>query len=255
MLDQNQAKISLGSYGSGFKVNKSLVTNGVAVLVSVLGYFSPVYPDILKNIGFYALSGAITNWLAIYMLFEKVPFLYGSGVIPNRFEEFKLGIRSLIMNQFFTSENVKRFFSEQEDSYHHDISLQPVLNGLDYDLLYEKLISAVKSSPLGGMLALVGGDQALEPVKEPFIQKMRETLLEFTENPEFQKTLRNLVSQYFDSDSIVEKVEDIVQKRLDELTPQMVKDIIQEMIRTHLGWLVVWGGVFGGILGFFAYFI
>ena len=84
---------------------------------------------------------------------------------------------------------------------------------------------------------------------------MRETLLEFTENPEFQKTLHGLVSQYFDSNSIVAKVEEIVQKRLDELTPKMVKDIIQEMIRMHLGWLVVWGGVFGGILGFFAYFI
>jgi uncharacterized membrane protein YheB (UPF0754 family) len=29
-----------------------------------------------------------------------------------------------------------------------------------------------------------------------------------------------------------------------------VKDIIQEMIHKHLGWLVVWGGVFGGIIGF-----
>ena len=255
LLEQNQAKISLSTHEKGLKINKSLVTNGIAVLVSLLGYLSPVYPEVLKNIGFYALSGAITNWLAIYMLFEKVPYLYGSGVIPNRFEEFKSGIKDLIMNQFFTAENVDRFFSEQEESYHHDISLKPVLDGLDYDLLYEKLITAVKSSPLGGMLALVGGEQALAPVKEPFVQKMRETLLEFTENPEFQKTLHGLVSQYFDSNSIVEKVEEIVQKRLDELTPKMVKDIIQEMIRTHLGWLVVWGGVFGGILGFLAYFI
>lgn len=255
MLEQNQAKISLTSTEAGFKVNKSLVTNGIALLMSVLGYVSPVYPDLLRNIGFYALSGAITNWLAIYMLFEKVPFLYGSGVIPNRFEEFKFGIKNLIMNQFFTSENVERFFSEQEDAYHHEISLEPVLDKLDYDLLYEKLITAVKSSPLGGMLALVGGEEALAPVKDPFIEKMRETLAEFTKNPEFQKTLHGLVSQYFDSDSIVKKVEEIVQKRLDELTPKMVKDIIQEMIRTHLGWLVVWGGVFGGLIGFFAYFI
>jgi hypothetical protein len=29
----------------------------------------------------------------------------------------------------------------------------------------------------------------------------------------------------------------------------MVKEIIQTMIRKHLGWLVVWGGVFGGIIG------
>ena len=28
-----------------------------------------------------------------------------------------------------------------------------------------------------------------------------------------------------------------------------VKEIIQEMIRSHLGWLVVWGGVFGAVIG------
>ena len=29
----------------------------------------------------------------------------------------------------------------------------------------------------------------------------------------------------------------------------MVKTIVQDMIREHLGWLVVWGGVFGGLIG------
>jgi uncharacterized membrane protein YheB (UPF0754 family) len=46
--------------------------------------------------------------MAIYMLFEKVPFLYGSGIIPNRFEEFKDSIKQLMMQQFFTVENVEQ---------------------------------------------------------------------------------------------------------------------------------------------------
>ena len=46
------------------------------------------------------------------------------------------------------------------------------------------------------------------------------------------------------------QVEQIIDNRLAELTPEQVKDIIQEMIHKHLGWLVVWGGVFGGIIGF-----
>jgi uncharacterized membrane protein YheB (UPF0754 family) len=33
------------------------------------------------------------------------------------------------------------------------------------------------------------------------------------------------------------------------MTPDMVKIIIQNMIRKHLGWLVVWGAVFGGVIG------
>ena len=63
--------------------------------------FSPLYSTEIFMAGLFALSGGLTNWLAIYMLFEKVPLLYGSGVIPNRFEEFKNGIKNLIMNEFF----------------------------------------------------------------------------------------------------------------------------------------------------------
>jgi uncharacterized membrane protein YheB (UPF0754 family) len=44
----------------------------------------------------------------------------------------------------------------------------------------------------------------------------------------------------------------IVENRLEELTPRMVKEIIQQMIRAHLGWLVVWGGVCGGMIGLVA---
>jgi uncharacterized membrane protein YheB (UPF0754 family) len=49
-----------------------------------------------------------------------------------------------------------------------------------------------------------------------------------------------------------EKVSDIIEKRLNELTPQLVKEIIQTMIRKHLGWLVVWGGIFGAVIGLIA---
>ena len=60
-----------------------------------------------------ALSGGVTNWLAVHMLFEKVPLLYGSGVIPHRFEEFKAGIKQLIVQEFFTREHIERLFSHR----------------------------------------------------------------------------------------------------------------------------------------------
>jgi uncharacterized membrane protein YheB (UPF0754 family) len=48
------------------------------------------------------------------------------------------------------------------------------------------------------------------------------------------------------------KIACVIEKRLDELTPQLVKEIVQAMIKKHLGWLVVWGGVFGGLIGLVA---
>ncbi len=50
-------------------------------------------------------------------------------------------------------------------------------------------------------------------------------------------------------------VEAIIDQRLSELTPKLVKEIVQKMIKEHLGWLVVWGGVFGGLLVFCPHFL
>ena len=67
-------------------MNMSTATNAISLLITIIGYGLPVYDGIIFDTGIFALSGALTNWLAIYMLFEKVPYLYGSGVIPSRFE-------------------------------------------------------------------------------------------------------------------------------------------------------------------------
>ena len=51
-------------------------------------------------------------------------------------------------------------------------------------------------------------------------------------------------------DNIKIKIEEIVNKRLNQLSPMDVKNIIEDMIKNHLGWLVVWGGLIGGLIGF-----
>ncbi|MFT5170122.1 MAG: uncharacterized membrane protein YheB (UPF0754 family) [Lysobacterales bacterium] len=227
----------------------SLLTNIIAGIIIFIGYLSPVYSDQLLSIGFFALSGAVTNWLAIHMLFEKVPFLYGSGVIPSRFEEFKEGIKQLIMTQFFTDENVDKFFQGQTDSTVAHMNFEPVINVIDYNEMFNELLVVVKESTFGSMLSMVGGTAALEPMRMPFKERMRAKVLEISQSSDFRKALEDNILPSNLSKDVVSKVEEIVNARLNELTPQMVKDIIQDMIRKHLGWLVVWGGVFGGLIG------
>ena len=57
--------------------NKSSVTNLVAASVVGISYVSPFYKEQLLGVGLFSLSGALTNWLAVHMLFEKIPGLYG----------------------------------------------------------------------------------------------------------------------------------------------------------------------------------
>jgi len=226
-------------------MNKSVVTNGIAIVVTVVGFF--MQQDIILAVGLFALSGAITNWLAIHMLFEKVPGLYGSGVIPARFEDFKLGIHELMMTQFFTADNIDRFL--QGSSEANDLHLAPVIDKIDLSPSFDALVQVIMESSFGGMLGMFGGQAALEPLKDPFIINMKKSLIETTQDEAFQTLLRDELEQPDVMSEIQHKIDDIVNKRLDELTPQLVKDIIQQMIKKHLGWLVVWGGVFGGLIG------
>lgn len=231
-------------------IDKSFLTNAIAVIVIVIGLI--LHNNNITPIGYYALSGAITNWLAIYMLFEKVPFLYGSGVVPNRFEEFKKGIKGLIMHQFFTTDNINRFFSKS--TLQDQLDFGPIIEKVDFDIVYENLIEAILSSSLGSMLNMFGGPSALEPMKQPVIKKLKQTLSEMTQQADFKALVVEQLGVN-EAENVQKKVESIVDQRLDELTPNMVKIIVQNMIKEHLGWLVVWGGVFGGLIGLIVSFI
>lgn len=239
-------------------MNKSLATNLISVACIVVGYLIPnenAWSHPIREIGLYATSGAITNWLAIYMLFEKIPFLYGSGVIPNRFEEFKSGIQNLVMGQFFSRQNIESFFKSQDGSGSLSIDPEPIVQSVNYDEMFERLRTAVMESPFGGMLGMFGGAKALEPLREPFRNNVEKEIRTLANSPKLQEVISQSATNADTVDVVVSKVNGIVEKRLNELTPKMVKEIIQEMIREHLGWLVVWGGVFGALIGLAASFL
>ena len=226
-------------------MNKSIITNGFALALVFLGFF--LDNTIVKTVGLFAVSGAITNWLAIHMLFEKVPGLYGSGVIPERFEDFKRGIRTLVMEQFFSEENIQRFLADNNQPI--QVDLAPIIKKVDLAPTFDSLVEVIKASSFGQMLGMFGGVEALEPMRQPFVDKMGAALEDITQDPKFTLLLQEELAQPDVQHDLHEKISQIVEQRLSELTPKMVKDIIQNMIREHLGWLVVWGGVFGGLIG------
>lgn len=239
-------------------MNKNYITNGVAALIVFAGWFWQ--QPLVLSVGLFALSGALTNWLAVHMLFEKVPLLYGSGVIPARFAEFKAGIYQLVMTQFFSSDNIERFITAKQqgssaDDGHPAFDFEPVIMNTDLTPAFDSLLKVVEQSSFGNMLSMFGGSAALLPLKEPFIARLKIALSDVSHSDEFKQLVMAQLDQPQQLETIRGQVETIVQQRLAELTPELVKQIIQQMIRQHLGWLVVWGGVFGGVIGLLVAFI
>jgi len=227
-------------------MSKQTLTDFVSVLFIALAFVLPLeYSHISLYIGLFAISGAITNQLAIYMLFERVPLLYGSGVIEKNFSTFKKSIKAMIMSQFFTKEQLSYFFAKEEQS----IDLVPLIKSTDFSPAFDALSQTVMESKFGGAVAMFGGEAALEEMREPFTDKLKSTIAEMTTTKEFKDKLQeNIINDHI-SDDLLISIESLIDTRLAYLTPKMVKELIQDLIREHLGWLVVWGGVFGGLIG------
>jgi len=219
-------------------LTKNTIPNLVALCLIGFSFLLPdPFRALLLSIGLFALSGALTNWLAVYMLFDRVPGLYGSGVITLHFEEFKAGILRMVHDELLNKDSIDRLMHQPDENGVSTaaIDIAPMLNAIDLDLAFDQLVITITESSFGSMLAMVGGEAAVQPLREPFKQRMG--------------------SKAASSDRFAEKLDGLLRARLDELTPEMVKDIMQRMIKRHLGWLVVWGGVFGGLIGLAAGFL
>lgn len=227
-------------------VNKSTLTDSLSVALIGIGISLPQpYANPVLFTGLFAFSGAMTNQIAIHMLFNKVPLLYGSGVIEKNFELFKASIKNMIMKQFFTQEQLSSFFKNEEKK----IELAPLVNSADFSPAFEALKQSVMESKLGDALNFFGGEKALDALREPFAKKLKSAVVGIVSSETFKTQINHHLSNSALNEDIRHSVEALITKRLNDLTPQMVNDLVHELIHTHLGWLVVWGGVFGGAIG------
>jgi len=197
--------------------------------------------------GLFGFAGGITNWLAIQMLFDSVCGLPGSGVIPRRFKEIREVVKNTIMKTFFDGPYLEHYMNTKMSSLAKDIDLGAKLAELfelpEVDEMIAKGVEELYKKPEGMMLLMVGmqPDQ-LKPLVKPFLLAMA---------PE----VGPLIGKMFNMKTIlpVEKLRSeidlLMTEKLQELTPEKVKTLMEEVIRTHLGWLIVWGNVFGSLIG------
>ncbi len=233
-------------------MNKSLLTNLLSLSALVLGALTG--QTWLWTMGLFAFSGAVTNWLAVHMLFEKVPLLYGSGVIPARFEALKQALYQLVMQQFFSQSHLQKVL-QQPQAGMPALNLASVIEKIDLSPAFDALLDTVQQSSLGGMLAMFGGTQMLQPLRQPFTDKLAASLIDIANSDQVRAELQQQLQSPQQLAELEQKIGTIVDSRLAELTPELVKQLMQQLIAEHLGWLVVWGGVFGALLGLLGHWL
>ena len=188
-------------------------------------------------VGLFGFAGGATNWLAVKMLFDRVPLLYGSGVIPARFRAIREAVKDAIMRYFFDEEYLARFFAGQVAGEGIEEKVQKVLASEEVDAIIDRKLAELASSPQGMMIQLVG------------IQKVKPLVKQFVLGVGSELAPLLAAGAGSEVQAMRAQVDELLETKLAELTPERVKAMMEEVIREHLGWLIVWGNVFGGTIG------
>jgi len=258
-------KENLSEFESLFYVDNSLkgklkryatkgnVANFVAFVIMIVGLvLTIIYPDNLPlqyilAFGLFAFTSGITNWIAIRMLFDRIPGLYGSGIIEAEVVTIRQTAKDLIIKTFFNAEYLNRYISEKAGVLLNTFDIEGILKSLlDSDVvddIIDMKLEEIRQRPEGMWLAMMGVDNNnLKPMIKPLILGL-------------SSDVAPMIVQRFDPskainvDIIKAEVEQLVTQKLEELTPSNIKHLLEGVMADHLGWLIIWGNIFGGAIG------
>merc|ERR1711881_130651 len=84
--------------------------------------------------------------------------------------------------------------------------------------------------------------EAFAPMLKPQLLNMAKSMI-----PDAKKKF--MEGDLMDPATLKSEIDQMLTDRLNEIKEDQVKTLMEEVIRKHLHWLVIWGNVFGGLLG------
>ncbi|KAJ6249723.1 hypothetical protein M0813_16797 [Anaeramoeba flamelloides] len=244
-------------------LTKGTITNSITFCIMLIGLILKVTNTENKDqqttgeyflaFGLFGFAGGITNWLAVKMLFDKIGhgkyYLPGSAIIPHRFKAIRETIKNTIMKTFFDQNYLNKYISKKINRImsNSDLNIEGKLKNILESPQVEKIIDQkledLKNKPEGLVLVMMG----IEP------SKLKPLILPFIINA--AKDFVPLLLSAFDPKKFIKirkirkELNKLMTEKLKELTPPIVKKLMEDVIREHLSWLIVWGCVFGGCIG------
>lgn len=125
------------------------------------------------TLAMYALSGALTNSLAIVMIFEKIPGVIGSGIIEKNFKSFQKKLKDVLIEHLFQDGlNIVSFNTQSIGQ-----SLYTKLSSGSFSILtqfitQEKLIKLLDEADIGSLINSTMDKESIESHLDEQIAKL-----------------------------------------------------------------------------------
>lgn len=178
-----------------------------------------------------ALTGWITNYIAIKMLFHprekvKLLFLEIQGIFPKRQKVLAEKLGAIVANELFSVEDVKKTIQapERQEEVHEVVS-QKIDNFLDH-----KLVEAMP------MFAMFLNDELKAQIKTTLMQEIQLML------PEIINVFANKIENEVD-------VERIVYDKVVAFSSDKLEAILYSIMSKEFRFIEILGGVLGFIIG------
>lgn len=237
--------------------NKGDVSNLATFVIFCVGVLLRLYlgrnnaaAAVVLAFGLFGFAGGVTNALAVTMLFDRIPLLIGSGVIPRRFKEILEALKAMILDTFFDEAFLRTYAAERSGDLVASVDLKGRLERAmmadGFDATLAAKLETLSTTPDGQLLLtlapMFGGFETMTTMLKPLLLAVGGELLHtLTHNFDLNDVL--------DVKHIRDEIDRALSQRMTTLTPLKVKRMMSRVIRNHLGWLVVWGNVFGGFIG------
>lgn len=178
-----------------------------------------------------ALTGWITNYIAIKMLFHprekvKVLFMEIQGIFPKRQKNLAEKLGKIVATELFSIEDVKKVLKDEKTT----AEIVDVIDEKLDDFLDNKLTTAMP------MLAMFMSDELKQTIKG-------------TLEAEFTAMLPDLINRFADNLENKVDVEKTVYDKVVNFSTDKLEEILYSIMKKEFKFIEILGGILGFIIG------
>jgi hypothetical protein len=203
----------------GFRGSGRAIFNDTMCLDQLAGCVSV---RVLRAVGLFGFIGGVTNWVAIEMLFVRIPYLIGTGVVAKQYKELREGIRRIVVNTLFDPTAVSKYFSGQRKYAIEMLHLGPHFGGLldspAANTIVEQKIDSALAGPEGLILTLLGVDHS--ELRSIIRKNVQLFLVDIS-----PIILDKLSPGIINGEGLQEEVEKILDQKIEELSATKVRQV------------------------------